>query len=116
MNYLTNFPVNYINSSPNVIVDLTYIASPTLVNEATIGYSAWSENQQFPNGQGELKAVQKSALGITLATVPAGIESARPDSRAQIWRRGFEQAAENRLPGFERQPDFPSTRKRAPME
>jgi hypothetical protein len=66
MNYLTDFPVNYINSSPNVIVDLTYIANPTLVNEATIGYSAWSENQQFPNGQGELKAVQKSALGITL--------------------------------------------------
>ena len=66
MNYLTNFPVNYINSSPNVIVDLTYIANPTLVNEATIGYSAWSENQQFPNGRSELKAVQKSALGITL--------------------------------------------------
>ncbi len=66
MNYLTDFPVNYINSSPNVILDLTYIASPTLVNEATIGYSAWSENQQFPNGQGELKAVQKSALGISL--------------------------------------------------
>ena len=66
MNYLTNFPVNYINSAPNVVVDLTYIASPTLVNEASIGYSAWSEQQQFPNGQGELKAVQKSALGITL--------------------------------------------------
>ena len=42
MNYLTDFPVNYVNSSPNVILDLTYIASPTLVNEATIGYSARS--------------------------------------------------------------------------
>ena len=66
MTYLGNFPVDYLNSSPNVVADLTYIASPTLVNELTLGYSAWSEKQSFPNGPGELKAVQKSALGISL--------------------------------------------------
>jgi hypothetical protein len=66
MIYLANFPVEYINSAPNVTGDLTYIASPTLVNEFNFGYSAWSEKQQFPRGQSELAAVQKTALGITL--------------------------------------------------
>ena len=66
MTYLANFPVDYINSSPNLTADLTYIASPTLVNEINIGWAAWSEVQQFPNGTSELAAVQKSALGITL--------------------------------------------------
>jgi hypothetical protein len=66
MTYLANFPVDYINSSPNMTADLTYIASPTLVNELNIGWAAWSEVQQFPNGASELAAVQKSALGVTL--------------------------------------------------
>jgi hypothetical protein len=66
MQYLSNFPVDYINSSPNVIWDVTYIASPTLVNEVSFGYAAWSEQQQFPKGKSELAAVQKKALGITL--------------------------------------------------
>jgi len=66
MEYLANFPVDYINSAPNVTGDLTYIVSPTLVNEINFGYSAWSEVQQFPHGKSELAAVQKSALGITL--------------------------------------------------
>jgi len=64
MEYLANFPVDYINSAPNVTGDLTYIVSPTLVNEINFGYSAWSEVQQFPHGKSELAAVQKSALGL----------------------------------------------------
>lgn len=66
MAYLANFPVDYVNHSPNVAVDLTYIANPTLVNELNIGWASWSEDQVFPNGNSELAAVQKSALGITL--------------------------------------------------
>ena len=66
MVYLRNFPVDYDNRSPNVAVDLTYIASPTMVNELNIGWASWSEDQVLPNGSSELAAVQKSALGITL--------------------------------------------------
>ena len=66
MEYLQSFPVNYLNGSSNVIWNLVYIASPTLVNEMNIGYAGWSEDQQLPNGNKELTAVQKSALGITL--------------------------------------------------
>ena len=66
MNYLINFPVDYINKAPNVTVDLTYVASPSVVNELNIGYSAWSELQVFPKGASELAAVQKSALGISI--------------------------------------------------
>jgi hypothetical protein len=58
--------VDYVNSSPNVAVDLTYIATPTLVNELNIGWASWSEDQALPNGTSELAAVQKSALGIRL--------------------------------------------------
>ncbi|HWF47310.1 MAG TPA: carboxypeptidase-like regulatory domain-containing protein [Bryobacteraceae bacterium] len=66
MEFLQSFPVDYLNDSSNVIWNLTYIASPTLVNELNVGYAGWSENQQLPNGNSELSAVQKSALGITL--------------------------------------------------
>jgi len=66
MEFLTSFPVDYVNRSPNLAVDVTYLASPTLVNELNIGWASWSEDQVFPNGQSELAAVQKSALGITL--------------------------------------------------
>lgn len=66
MAYLPNFPVDYINHSPNVTVDLTYVASSSLVNELNLGWASWSEDQVFPSGSGELAAVQKNALGITL--------------------------------------------------
>jgi len=67
MAYLTpTFPVDYDNRSPNVTVDLTYIISPTLVNEFNIGWGSWTEDQVLPNGQSELAAVEKSALGIGL--------------------------------------------------
>jgi hypothetical protein len=67
MEYLQSFPVNYINGSSNVIWNLTYIASPTLVNEIDIGYAGWSEDQELPNGNSEFKAVEKAPLGITLS-------------------------------------------------
>ncbi|HEV2484048.1 MAG TPA: carboxypeptidase-like regulatory domain-containing protein [Terracidiphilus sp.] len=66
MEYLQSFPVNYLNDASNVIWNLTYIASPTLVNETNISYAGWSENQNLPKGNSELSAVQKSALGISL--------------------------------------------------
>ena len=66
MQWLASLPVNYENHSPNVTVDLTYIATPTLINEFSAGYAGWSERQVLPNGTGELAAVQKSALGVNL--------------------------------------------------
>ena len=66
MIYLSNFPVEYDNRAPNLAVDLTYIISPTLVNELNIGWASWSEDQVLSNGSSELSAVQKSALGINL--------------------------------------------------
>ena len=66
MEYLQSFPVNYINGSSNAIWNLTYIASPTLVNEVDIGYAGWSEDQALPNGSKELSEVEKNPLGITL--------------------------------------------------
>ena len=66
MEYLQSFPVNYLNDASNVIWNLTYIASPTLVNEINIGYAGWSENQELPNGNKEFSAVEKAPLGITL--------------------------------------------------
>ena len=66
MEYLQSFPVNYLNGASNVVWNLTYIASPTLVNEINIGYAGWSEDQVLPNGSKELKAVEKDPLGITL--------------------------------------------------
>lgn len=66
MVYLSNFPVDYDNRSPNVAVNLTYIASPTLINELNLGWASWSEDQVLPDGQSELATVQKGALGIGL--------------------------------------------------
>ncbi len=66
MEYLQSFPVNYLNIASNVLWNLTYVASPTLVNEMNIGYAGWTEDQQLPHGKSELAAVQKSALGINL--------------------------------------------------
>lgn len=66
MIYLANFPVEYHNQAPNVTLDVTYIANPTLVNELNIGWASWSEDQVLPNGQSELAVLQKSALGVAL--------------------------------------------------
>lgn len=66
MEYLQSFPVNYLNGASNAVWNLTYIASPTLVNEINIGYAGWSEDQVLPKGKGEFKAVEKDPLGITL--------------------------------------------------
>ena len=67
MEYLQSFPVNYLNGASNVLWNLTYVASPTLVNEIDIGYAGWTEDQELPHGKGEFSAVQKKALGIDLS-------------------------------------------------
>lgn len=66
MEFLQSFPVNYLNNASNVLWNLTYIASPTLVNEIDIGYAGWTEDQELVNGSKELSAVQKASLGISL--------------------------------------------------
>ncbi|HEV7217843.1 MAG TPA: carboxypeptidase-like regulatory domain-containing protein [Terriglobales bacterium] len=66
MEFLQSFPVDYLNGASNVIWNLTYIPTSTLVNELNVAYAAWNENQNLPKGNSELSAVQKSALGISL--------------------------------------------------
>lgn len=58
-------PSKYATPSKNGGLNLTYIASPTLVNEFTVGYASWAEQQSFLSEADEAK-LQKSALGITL--------------------------------------------------
>ena len=68
MIYLSStLPVDYDNRAPNVALNVTYLASPTLVNELNVGWASWSEDQVFPRGQSELAAVEKSALGVSLS-------------------------------------------------
>jgi hypothetical protein len=66
-NYNTwlNVPIHYKNVDPQVAMGLTFLASPTLVNEFTIGYSPFTEST-FLSNPADLSQLQKSALGINL--------------------------------------------------
>ncbi len=43
---------------------ITWIASPTIVNETVLGYARWTENQEYPSDW--LSKLQRSNLGINL--------------------------------------------------
>ncbi len=58
-------PSFYSTPAKNAGVNLTYIASPTLVNEFTVGYSSWNELNGFLNPADAAK-ISKSALGVAL--------------------------------------------------
>ena len=57
----TQFPYNYQTKSPNMVFDLTYTFSPTLLNEMTLGTSEFDEFT--PYNASDLPKVQKSASG-----------------------------------------------------
>ena len=57
-------PVDYHTGGPNLGGNVTWMVSPTLVNEFTLGYSTWDEEHIIePN---VLANLQKSTYGITL--------------------------------------------------
>lgn len=63
-------PVDYAQTMPNLGANLTYVFSPTLVNEATFGMNLWTEDQKLT--QEGLAAYQRATYGINIAqTYPA---------------------------------------------
>ena len=58
-------PQYYSTPAKNAGFDITYAATPTLVNEATIGYASWDELQGFDGAQ-YLDKMSRSKLGIAL--------------------------------------------------
>jgi hypothetical protein len=57
-------PVDYAQTMPNVGGTFTYIFSPTLVNETTVGLNLWTENQELTK-EG-LAAYQRATYGINI--------------------------------------------------
>jgi hypothetical protein len=60
----------YDTTNPNVAANFTYLASPTLVNELSIGMSRWTEDQAIAADQ--LAKLQKDKLGINLGQLYPG--------------------------------------------
>jgi hypothetical protein len=58
-------PMYYKTPAKNAGINLTYIASSTLVNEFTVGYSSWNELNGLLNAA-DIDKLSKSALGVTL--------------------------------------------------
>lgn len=58
-------PTYYHTPSKNAGLNLTYIASSNLVNEFTVGYSSWSEQQGLENAS-DLQKLTRSGLGVDL--------------------------------------------------
>jgi hypothetical protein len=56
--------VGYQQTMPNLGANVTYIFSPTLVNEATFGYNLWTETQLL--SQPALAAYQRATYGINI--------------------------------------------------
>jgi len=59
-------PSFYQTPGRNAGFNVTFMATPTLVNEFTVGYADWKEIQNFANAS-DLAKVSKSKLGISLA-------------------------------------------------
>ncbi|HET8550749.1 MAG TPA: carboxypeptidase regulatory-like domain-containing protein, partial [Bryobacteraceae bacterium] len=55
---------SYDTTNPNLGYNITYLAAPTLVNELSLGYARWTENQNI--AESELAKISRDKLGITL--------------------------------------------------
>lgn len=58
---------SYNTSSPHLSINVTYTASPTLVNELAVGYALWYETQTISDS--ELAKIQKKAQGISFGNL-----------------------------------------------
>ena len=59
--------VNYKLTGPNLGGTVTWVASPTMVNEVVFGYGLWTENQVYRDAW--LAEVQRDKLGINLPQI-----------------------------------------------
>ena len=57
----------YDTTNPNVGFNVTYLATPTLVNELSLGLARWTEAQNI--SESELAKLQKDKLGIKVGQV-----------------------------------------------
>ncbi len=57
-------PVDYQQTMPNIGVNLTYVFSPTLVSETTVGMNLWTETQVLTKAG--LAAYQRATYGINI--------------------------------------------------
>ena len=63
-------PVDYQQTMPNLGVNWTYLFSPTLINETTVGMNLWTETQVLTKQQ--LAGYQRATYGINIPqTYPA---------------------------------------------
>jgi hypothetical protein len=58
-------PAYYKTPARNASVNLTYMATPTLVNEFTVGYADWKELQNFADATGPA-LLEKDKLGVSI--------------------------------------------------
>lgn len=65
--WMKDADVDYALTGPNLGGTLTWIASPTLINEAIFGYGLWTETQLYRNAW--LAEVQRDKLGINLPQI-----------------------------------------------
>lgn len=62
--WMPDAKVDYALTGPNLGGTVTWVASPTLVNEMIFGYGLWTESQIYPDEW--LPKVQRDKLGINL--------------------------------------------------
>lgn len=65
-------PVNYRNTEPNFVFNLTYTFNPTVINEFNIGTAGWSETQLYKTSD-LAKVTLGSGTGLTLPSLYAGV-------------------------------------------
>jgi len=58
-------PIDYKTHNPNVVADLVWTASPTVVNELTLGTAFWTEDQGI--APSDLAKLEKSKIGYNLS-------------------------------------------------
>jgi hypothetical protein len=58
---------NYKTTNPNFAFNVTYTATPTIVNELTLGTAGWSENNIYAKSQ--LDKIRKGPNGYNLAQI-----------------------------------------------
>jgi hypothetical protein len=63
-------PITYATTNPNYVLTLTYTASPTLVNELTLGKAGWTEQQHA--AASDLAKLTKSPSGYNLGQLFPG--------------------------------------------
>jgi hypothetical protein len=67
VNAAMQWGVPFVYSTPgkNASLNLTYIASPNLINELNIGFASWNETSRFSNS-GDIAKFQRDKIGMNL--------------------------------------------------